>query len=109
MELCCLMRCVLFLLAIVLGVVLMRIVPGNKSLALWGRETLFVYIYHSFIITALRYIATLGFLPVNEFALFLYSIVITMGLVFLARIPHFNFMSFMLNPVSNLISKKGSI
>ena len=90
-------RCIYVPVAIVMGVFVMRLVPSNETLAKWGRITLFIYIYHTFAISVLIWATKRGYIPQNELLLFVYSVIITMGLLLLS---HFKLLNVFLNPIS---------
>ena len=92
-------RCVYIPLAILLGAIVMRLIPTNESLAKWGSVTLFIFIYHTFAITALSELTKRGYLLQNEMMLFVYAIIITFGLLYLSR---FRILTFLLNPISSI-------
>lgn len=96
-------RCIFIPSAIVLSVCLMRLVPTNSTLAKWGSITMFIFIYHSFALNFLFAVVARGYIPQNELLLFAYSIVITAGLIVLARVKFFNIL---LNPISYLKKAK---
>ena len=100
----CLARGILLIVATTIGAMVMRLVPTKESLARWGSMTLVIYIYHSFIITALRAIISHGNLPHDIISLFVYANAITFGLIFIAR---FKFFTMLLNPVSNWMRRRG--
>lgn len=99
---CAVIRCAIFFVAIIMGIGIMRLVSINNMMADWGRKTMFIYIYHSFIITALRTIITNGYLPFNSPALFFYAVCITFGLVMLSYVKIFNWF---LTPISGILKK----
>lgn len=92
-------RCIYLPSAILLGAIVMRLVPTNVALAKWGSVTLFIFIYHTFAITALSELTKRGYLPRNEMMLFVYAIIITFGLLYLSR---FKILTFLLNPISSI-------
>lgn len=91
-------RCIFLPLAMVLSVMFMRVVPSNTTLAKWGRATLFIYIYHSFIVGEVLYpLRSLHIIPQDELSLFCYSIATVVVLLLLSKIKILNIL---LNPVS---------
>lgn len=96
-------RCVFLLSSIILGAMVMRIVPNNKVLAKWGSITMFVYIYHSFIVNVLYKLAYQNIIPHNELILFVYAVTTTLGLVFFS---HSKILNIILNPVSHYLKRK---
>ena len=93
----CLARCTWLVFATILGVMTMRMVRVQPTMAKMGRATLFIYIYHSFIIEGMRVLVKQGILPGYEMMLFLYATTITLGLAYLSR---FKLLNFLLNPIS---------
>ena len=91
-------RCIFIPSSIVLGILVMRIVPTNGTLAKWGCVTMFIYIYHTFAINVLLELTKRNIIPQNEFWLFVYAIIITLGLLFLSR---FKLLNYFLNPISS--------
>ncbi len=54
--------------AVVLGLMVMRLCPSNNILSKWGNKTLFIYIYHGFILKEILFpMVRNNFLPQNEF------------------------------------------
>jgi fucose 4-O-acetylase-like acetyltransferase len=97
-------RCLFIFTATVLGAMLMRLVPTVEIMSKWGSKTLFIYIFHSIIIKGgVSPLITLGYIPQNEGFLFVYTIIITCGLLYLSKIKLFNIM---LNPISYCCNKK---
>lgn len=96
-------RFVYIIVATVAGIMVMRIVPTRPYLARFGNRTLFIYIYHTFVIAALRSIYKLGYLPQNEWILIFISIIIMVGLIFLS---HIQFLTYLLNPISSLLRNR---
>ena len=96
-------RCIFILSAIILGIIVMRLVPTNATIAKWGCETMFIFIYHSFAVNALDAIIKRAWIPQNEFLLFVYAVIITWGLLILA---HFAPLKILLNPISYYKNKK---
>lgn len=81
----------------------MRLVPTRASLAHWGSITLFIYIYHTFIIEMLRWAIKHGYFPQTEWILIVMSVIITIGLILLSHIKFFNIL---LNPVSYILNNR---
>lgn len=101
----CFARAIFLLSATTIGIMVMRLVPTKPLLSHWGRITLFIYIYHTFAILALKWAIKHGYFPQNEWILILLSVVITMGLVFLS---HVKFFIILLNPVSNILKYRNN-
>ena len=90
----------LFVAQVVMCVMFMRMFFFNdKFLYKWGSTTLFVYIIHIFITNEKlpQLIKHFG-LPTDFISLFLYALLLTAVLIFMARLPFF---SFWMNPISN--------
>lgn len=97
-------RCAFLVLAVVMSVMVMRIVPANAQLARWGGSTLFIYIYHSFLVGEILYpLRTLHLIPQNEIALLGYSAAIIAGLLLLSKVKLLNIL---LNPVTYCVNRK---
>lgn len=96
-------RCIFLISAIITGLMVMRLTPTKATFfTQWGRITLFIYVYHLFIINLLRYAIKHNFFPQNEWLLFIPPIFITMGLILLSRVKFFHIL---LNPVSYIAEK----
>lgn len=95
-------RCTLYLLATTMSVLIMRLVLLRGVFPQLGSKTLFIYMYHTFIVLALRLLITKGYVMQDNILLFLYSIAIVVFLVFLSR---FAFFTILLNPFSFIINK----
>ena len=93
----CLSRFVFLLSAIVMGSMVMRLVLTSPLFPQWGRITLFIYIYHSFLIQAFRFFIRHGYLPQTEWICIAMSVIIIIGLICVSKIRIFNIL---LNPVS---------
>lgn len=101
----CLARGMFLFSATTMGVMVMRLIPTRPLLSHWGRITLFIYLYHSFAIQALRLAFKHGFFPQNEWMFIIMSVVITMGLILLS---HIKFFIILLNPVSNILRNRNN-
>ena len=88
--------------AMVLSVMTMRMMLNKTIFPKWGEKTLFIYIFHTFIIDIIRLLIKKGYMGNHECLLFLYSIVI---LVFLGIISKYKFSNAILNPVSYYFSR----
>ena len=96
-------RCIYFPIALVVGFMVMRLIPTNKTLAKWGLATLFIFIYHSFALREfLLPLIDRGYLPGNEWLLLIYAIIVFFGLLFLSR---FKFFNILLNPISYYLNR----
>lgn len=83
--------------ATITGAMVMRVVPTRESLSKWGRTTLLIYIYHTFVVEGLRTAFKQGYILQNEWILIMMSFVITIGLILLSHIKLF---TILMNPVS---------
>lgn len=99
----CLARGLFILSATIMGAMVMRLVPKRTFFSHWGTLTLFIYIYHSFAIEALRLAIKHGYFPQSEWILLAMSVFITIGLILLSHIKLFNIL---LNPVSCMLKKQ---
>lgn len=95
-------RCVFIPSSLILCVMVMRIVPAKTTLAKWGNATMFIYIYHSFAVNFLDAIIHRNILPRNAAMLFVYSVIITFGLLLLSRFKPLNIL---LNPITHYKDK----
>ena len=95
-------RCTLYLLATTMSVLIMRLVLLRGVFPQLGSKTLFIYMYHTFIVLALRLLITKGYVMQDNILLFLYSIAIVVFLVYMSR---FAFFTILLNPFSFIINK----
>lgn len=96
-------RCVFIPVAVLFGLIIMRLAPTNAIVAKWGGQTLFLYIYHSFAIGIIETLINSGYLPQNEFLFFVYAIIITCILLLLSRFPPLHVL---LNPISYIIRQR---
>ena len=101
----CFARLMFLVSAIITGTMVMRLVMIKPSFPEWGKLTLFIYIYHSFLIQAFRFIFRHGYLPHQEWVCIVMSVIIMAILLFLSKIKFFNIL---LNPVSYICEKKRS-
>jgi len=100
------MRVISFICAILLSLSIMRLTPSNKVLADIGKQTLFIYIIHSFVATAIflaiRHNSMIG----SPISLFILSACTTYILAMIAKTK----LHFILNPLSivvhSIINKK---
>ena len=98
-EFLCLSRIIAYFSAVIISIFVMRIFVFINVFPEYGSKTLFIYMYHTFIVLALRSLINKGYLPQNELLLLFYSIVTLWGLILLSRIAFF---SFLMNPISNI-------
>lgn len=93
-------RCLFIAIAIILGIMVMRLVPTNGRLADWGTRTLFIYTYHALVLKVLFSLINRNYLPQNEWFLAIYTVVIITGLILLSR---YKILHLLLNPYSSII------
>ena len=93
----CLLRIIAYISCMIISIFIMRIVLCKNVFSQYGSKTLFIYMYHTFIVLALRSLITKGYLPQNEFILLSYTIAIIIGLLLLSKIPFF---TFLMNPIT---------
>lgn len=98
----CLSRVIAYISAIIISVFIMRIISYKTIFPQYGSKTLFIYMYHTFIVLALRSLISKGYLPQNEIILLFYTIAILIGLILLSKI---SFFTYLMNPIT-YISKK---
>ena len=98
-------RIISYACAIILSLSIMRLTPGNQVLADIGRQTLFIYISHSFVASVL-FVVIRHFKPLGStVSLFLLSVCATYVLAIIAKTR----LRALLNPISaiyGLIGKK---
>lgn len=99
----CFARLMFLVSAIITGTMVMRLVMLKPSFPEWGKLTLFIYIYHSFLIQAFRFAFRHGYLPHQEWVCMVMSVIIMAILLFLSKIKFFHIL---LNPVSYIHEKK---
>lgn len=101
------LRVVYIPLTIITSIMIMRSVPVWKPVAkLGGGISMFIYIYHMFMIDVLKYGVSQGYLRSDEISLILFTIVSFCLLILLSRIKLF---TYILNPISTLFNKTGYI
>lgn len=93
-------RLFLYIYAIVVGCLIMRIVYTKPILSKYGNCTLAIFMYHIFIIMALRPLFANHTIPSNEIILIGYTFILCTTLIWL--IKHFKILTIMLNPFSFL-------
>ena len=96
-EILCVSRIIAYISAIVISILIMRIILFIKIFPKYGSKTLFIYMYHTFIVLSLRSLISKGYIPQNEIILLLYSIAILYGLILLSKISFFNIL---MNPIT---------
>ena len=99
----CLLRVTAYISCIIISVFIMRIVLYKTVFPEYGSKTLFIYMYHTFIVLALRSFIAKGYLPQNEIILLIYTIAILIGLLLLSKIPFF---TFLMNPITYIQKHK---
>ena len=80
----------------------MRIILAWGCFPKFGRNTLFIYMYHTFFVLSLRLLIARGYIPENEVLLFIYSIAIIFVLVHLSNVKFF---IILMNPFSSFYDK----
>ena len=101
----CLARFISLSAGVLTGLSVMRLVMVKPAFPEWGKITLFIYIYHSFLIQASRFAASHGYLPQNEWIWHVIAVIITGVLICLSKVKFFNIL---LNPVSYIIGRNGT-
>ena len=71
--------------SVMISLILMRIVDAWKFFPQYGSKTLFIYMYHTFIVLGLRLLIEKRLIIENELLLFLYTLAIIAGLVLLSE------------------------
>lgn len=85
-EYCSIVRIAQIILSILICIVFIKCCPINQLLSTLGTKTLFIYIYHSFVINALKHIN----FSCNDFIILLISLLVTFAsLYILDKIPFF--------------------
>lgn len=96
-------RIFLYVFAVVVGFLLMRVVHAKSLFPYYGNYTLSIFMYHTFIIQALRPLFENDSIPLYELLLFIISIIICFSIVWLTQ--HFKFMTIMLNPITYFLNR----
>jgi hypothetical protein len=92
------LRCVFFMIAIILGALLMRLVPSSPLLARWGGATMFIYIYHSFALREVLFpLIVSSAVMQHPLLLIIHAVYITAGLL---AFSHSKCLSILMNPIS---------
>lgn len=97
-----LLRAIFYIAAPCVSIAVVRLIPSVKRFANWGRQTMFIYIYHAFATRAFYHLFPNGTLPFTLPWLFAYALVIIVVLLFFSRSKVLNWL---LNPISNTIKK----
>lgn len=93
----CLLRIITYISCIIISIFIMRIVLYKTIFPQYGSKTLFIYMYHTFIVLALRSLISKGYLPQNEIILLFYTIAILVGIILLSKI---SFFTILMNPIT---------
>jgi fucose 4-O-acetylase-like acetyltransferase len=96
-------RIFLYSFATLIGFLFMRLIFCKPVFAKYGKYTLSIFMYHIFIVTALRPLFSNNIFPCHEILLFCYAIILCISLTWLTQ--HFKLMTIMLNPITYIISK----
>lgn len=99
-------RLFFYAFAVIASVLLMRIVYAKPLFSNYGNCTLSIFMYHVFIVMALRPLLASDSILNNEILLFFISLIICFGLAWLTQC--FKIMTIMLNPISYIINKSRS-
>ena len=99
----CLLRIIVYISCIIISIFIMRIILFKTIFPEYGSKTLFIYMYHTFIILALRSLISKSYLPQNEVILLFYAIAILFGLILLSKI---SFFTFLMNPITYIFKKR---
>ena len=91
----------LYVFAIIVSGIIMRMILSKPVFANYGKYTLQIFLYHTFLVLALRELIGRGYIPHNSFLLFAYAIIICFGLAYLSH--HFRVFGIMLNPISHFL------
>ena len=95
----CIYRIIHLVMAVLMGLCVMALIPHKQTMASkLGQETLFVYVYHTFFVLALRSAIRNLHFPSNTISMVVYAILILVALHFLYKV---NFLQYMLNPITN--------
>ena len=95
-------RLFMYIFAIIVGCLIMRIVYAKPILSKYGNYTLAIFMYHIFIIMALRPLFANHTIPSNEIILIGYTIIVCTTLTWI--IKKFRIATIMLNPLSYVLS-----
>ena len=79
----------------------MRLIRVQPSLAKMGGATLVIYMYHFFITQSINILGKQGILPYNNLLLYIYAVVITIGLAYASR---FKIVTIMINPITYIMN-----
>lgn len=96
------LRLLYLLVAALLCIMFMRLSYVIKSFSNWGRKTLFIYVWHSFLVKYIEHLVMKGFLPDNTFLFVVYSLIIISVLLALSNV---HFLNKIMNPIEWFSSK----
>lgn len=100
----CIYRIIHLVMAFSMGLCVMALIPHKQTTASkLGQETLFVYVYHTFFVIALRSAIRNMHFPSNTLCMIIYASIILIVLHFLYNV---HFLQFMLNPITNYKKQK---
>ena len=94
-------RVVYMVMSIVMSVAVMRLVPDSKRLAAWGRRTMFIYLWHPFVIFFICNVLPLSVRTADVWPV-VYTALTAALLTWLSR---FKILNDLLNPVTYVVSK----
>ncbi len=98
------LRCLFFVIAIILSSLVMRLVPSSPLLAGWGSATMFIYIYHSFALREVLFpLIVSSAIMQHPLILIIHAVYITAILLMLSYSKYLNIL---INPISYFFSKK---
>ena len=93
----CIDRIIVYISAIIISILIMRVVLYTNVFSSYGSTTLFIYMYHTFIILSLRSLISNNFIPQNVILLLIYTILILFSLISLSNI---SFLRYLMNPIT---------
>ena len=93
----CIDRIIVYISAIIISILIMRVVLCANIFSSYGSTTLFIYMYHTFIVLSLRSLILNNFIPQNMILLLIYTILILIGLIYLSNI---SFLRYLMNPIT---------
>lgn len=94
-------RVVYMVMSIVMSVAVMRLVPDSKRMAAWGSRTMFIYLWHPFVIFFICNV-----LPSSVRAADVWPVVYTaLTAALLTWLARFKILNDLLNPVTYVVSK----
>ena len=99
----CLFRLVIWILAIGNSIVIIKIIRSGALTALLGALTLYIFVYHQFVIEIVMKVAERLSVPQNIFVIALEAVFVTGVCCVIARVPLFRYI---VNPITSLIKRK---